>query len=134
MIKENEKLWASAAHISAFVGIILPFGNILGPGAIFALKKHKSKFITEHAKEALNFQISLSLYIVAVLAVFLFFIITAVVFSQTAQSFAAVAGVILWALAAFLLLASFILVILSAVKAYQGKSFRYPFTIRFIKR
>ena len=47
-----------AAHMSALTGIVFPLGLVLGPLAIWLLKRNDSNFVGANAKEALNFQIT----------------------------------------------------------------------------
>jgi uncharacterized Tic20 family protein len=86
------------------------FAPILAPLIIYLIKKDESKFVTEHAKESLNFQITIAIIVFGL-------IITLI-------------GILLvWLVA----LAALIFVILAAIKASEGKIYRYPFNIRFIK-
>ncbi len=130
--QEDERFWAAAAHVSAFAGMIFPFGNIIGPGVIFATKKRESKLIADNAREALNFQISISLYVLVAFVLFFFSVFTSI-FSLTVSTFFAVLSGISVFTIGFLLIADFILTIIAAIKAYHGETFRYPLTIRFIK-
>ena len=117
MTKLDEKqarTWAMFCHLSAlavFLGI--PFGNILGPLVIWLIKKDESAFVDDQGKEALNFQISITIYFFA--ALLLMFIIIGIP--------------IMIGLGIFQL----IIVIVAAVKANNGEKFRYPVCIRFIQ-
>lgn len=106
--------WEVLCHVSAlslYLGI--PFGNIIGPLIVWALKRKELPSVDAHGRESLNFQISISLYgLLATLLVFVFvgfFIILAVVAIQ------------------------FILVIVATIKASDGELYEYPFSIRFLK-
>jgi len=77
------------------------------------MKKNEYPFVDEQGKESLNFQISVTIYSIP-LFVLIFVLI----------------GIPLLIL---LLAADVILVIVAAVKASNGESFRYPLTIRLIK-
>lgn len=77
------------------------------------MKKDESRFVAEHAKESLNFQITL-----AILFAISFILIILVI------------GIfMMWALG----IAAFVLVIVATIKASEGKMYRYPFTLRLIK-
>lgn len=102
------------SHLSAlliFVGI--PFGNIIAPLVMWQIKKDQFPFGTIHAKESLNFQISMTIY--CVIAAILILVLIGV-----------------FILAALLIL-NLVFVIIAAVKASDGHLYRYPFTIRFVK-
>lgn len=104
---EEDKLYGMLAHLLAFSGYFIPLGHILGPLVIWLMKKDTSSYIDHHGKESLNFQISLTIYIlVSVITVIGPIII----------------GVI-----------GIILVIIAAIKAKEGERYTYPCCLRFIK-
>ncbi len=109
----DEKTYGMLAHLSALAVFILPtIGHIVGPLVIWLIKKDQSPWIDQQGKNALNFQISITLY-------------------------AIVCGILVIVLIGFLLLAVLgvfwlVMVIMAAVQANDGKDFQYPLTIRFI--
>jgi uncharacterized Tic20 family protein len=111
---KDARTWATVCHLSAlsaFVGI--PLENILGPLVVWLLKRNDHPFVDDQGKEALNFQISMTIYgIVAGILVIL------------------LVGIALLALVA---VTDFILVIVASMKANDGERYRYPFTIRLIR-
>jgi len=101
-------------HLLALCGLLgVPFGHIIGPLVIWLIKREESPFIDACGKEALNFQISMTLYII-VSALLAFVII----------------GFIL--LPAILLI-NLVLTIIASIKASEGTFYQYPLTIRFIR-
>jgi len=50
-------------HHSTFSSLIIPLGNFIVPFILWIVNKDKSKFINQHGKQALNFQISILLYL-----------------------------------------------------------------------
>lgn len=111
-ISKDERNWALFCHLAGLAGYVIPFGNIFGPLLIWLLKKDQSPYIDYHGKEALNFQISFTLYlIVCVIAVFL------------------LVGIVLLPIVAVI---GLILIVIAAVKANEGQYYRYPFTFRLI--
>lgn len=110
----DERTWFMLCHLSALSGYIVPvLGWYLGPFLVWQLKKDFVPAIERHAKEVLNFQLSILLY--AVIACVLIF---------------AVVGIpLLWALPVF----NLVCVILAAVKANNAEPWRYPLCIRFLK-
>ena len=56
-------------HISAFSGLIFPFGQIITPLIAWQTLKDRSPFLDAHGKEAVNFNISYTLYVL-ILSVF----------------------------------------------------------------
>lgn len=104
----NDKLWIVLSHLSPFLGV----GFIL-PLIIWLVKKDSSELVAYHAKEALNFHITVFIYaVICWLAMFL---------------------LIGFVLLPILALASLVLIIIAAVKSAGGERYRYPFTIRLIK-
>lgn len=105
--------WAMFCHFAAFLGMIFPFGNLLGPLILWQLKKDADPFIDAQGKEALNFQITISLAMVACMFLMLLII-----------------GFVLIGLVA---VGALILTIIAGIKANEGVAYRYPFTWRLVK-
>jgi hypothetical protein len=110
----DQKTWAWLCHLSALSGFVgIPLGHILGPLIIWLIKKDTMPMVNEHGKEALNFQISMTIYgVVAALLILAFigFVLLPVV-----------------------VIADIVLVIIATVAASKGQPYKYPFTIRLIK-
>lgn len=105
--------WAMACHLGAFVGLIgIPFGNILGPLVFWMIKKDEHPFIDENGKASLNFQISVSIYMLVALVLTLVII-----------GIPLVIGLIIF---------NYIFVIIASVNASKGLPTKYPLSIRFI--
>ncbi|MGF1564088.1 MAG: DUF4870 domain-containing protein [Flavobacteriales bacterium] len=102
----DEKNLALLSHMGTF------FGGFIVPLIVWLVKKDESAYVARHAKESLNFQISLIIYFVA--SAILMFIVVGVF--------------LIFALSIF----SLIVVILATVAASQGKDYQYPLCIRFI--
>ena len=118
----KDRTWEMLAHLSALAMFVLPaFGNMIGPLVVWLLKR-EDPAVDAHGKEALNFQLSLWLYLVG-----------ATVTTLVLTLF--IIGIFLWPLLigafAFWHLFDAIMVIIAAVKASNGQFFRYPLTIRF---
>lgn len=114
MDPKKERTWATFCHITALIAFLgIPFGNILGPFIVWILKKNEMPLVDEEGKESLNFQISMSIYIL-------------------------IAGLLCLVFVGFLLLfpliiADLVLVIIASIKISNNETFKYPFTIRLIK-
>lgn len=129
-----------ACHLSALVLLLgIPFGNILGPLVVWLLKKNDYTFVDQHGKEALNFQVSITLYWM-VLGVLAFLMLLISPFSwpwrHNTFDFWMPMGVAMFfpmgLMMVVLGLVDILLVILAAVKASDGETYRYPLTIRFL--
>ena len=112
-LSKDAKQWAMLTHLAAFAAFLIPFGNIIGPLLVWQLKKDLGPFVERNGKEALNFQIT----------------ITIVALVCTMLMFALVGFILLPVLGLYWL----ILTIIAGVKANDGVAYRYPLTIRFIK-
>ena len=111
-VNYNERTWAMFCHLSTFAGFIIPFGGLIGPIVVWAMKKDQYSLVDDQGKEAVNFSISMLIY----------YIISAVLVLL-------IVGIpLLIALFFFRL----IIVVVAAIKANEGVRFRYPLSIRFI--
>jgi len=109
----DDKQWAAIAHFSALSGYLIPLGNVLGPLVVWLMKKDQSSSVTAHAKDALNFHLSMLIWMTAAAVASIFII-----------------GIpILFALAIYDLVAT----IIGGVKAANGERWKYPLSIELIK-
>ena len=53
--------WAMLCHFAAFLGLVFPFGSLLGPLIVWQIKKDMDPLIDDQGKEALNFQITVAI-------------------------------------------------------------------------
>lgn len=112
-INKEERTWGMLCHLIAFVGIVVPFGNIIGPLVIWLIKKDEMPFVDDQGKESLNFQITM--FIGVIIGVLLTFVLIGIPFL--------IALTIFW----------LVVVIIASVKANDGVAYRYPYAIRFLK-
>jgi uncharacterized Tic20 family protein len=111
---ENERTWGMLAHLSALVGLVIPLiGNVLGPLGVSIARADQSAFVAAHAKEALNFNISVTLAAVVCALLMLVFI-----------------GFLL---GSALFIAWLVMTLIAAIKASEGVAYRYPFSLRLVK-
>jgi len=106
-------MWAMLCHLSALAGYLIPFGNIIGPLIVWQIKKAEFPLVDDQGKEALNFQITVA--IVAVVCFALMFLLIGIP--------------MLIALG----IANLVFIIVAALAANKGDTYRYPFAFRFIK-
>jgi uncharacterized Tic20 family protein len=52
-VSDDEQTWRILAHAAAFVGLVVPFGNVLGPLVVWLVKKDESRFVDENGKQSL---------------------------------------------------------------------------------
>lgn len=131
-------------HVSAFAGLFFPFGNIITPLIAWQTLKDRSAYLDHHGKEAVNFNISYSIYILILSAIFVPFTISTFFnefwnwnhfgsFHLNIDSFNIFGFVGLATLAGILTLVVIALTIVASLKAREGEYYKYPFTIKFIK-
>ena len=57
----DARRWAMLCHYAAFAWFLAPMiGNVIGPLIVWQLKKDLDPFVDQQGKEALNFQITVS--------------------------------------------------------------------------
>nr|WP_298146972.1 DUF4870 domain-containing protein [uncultured Pseudomonas sp.] len=100
-------------HFAAFLGLAFPFGNLIGPLIVWQIKKDLDPFVDDQGKEALNFQISVTL------AVALCFLLMVVLIGFPLMMLVGIAALVL--------------TIIAGIKANEGQVYRYPFALRLIK-
>jgi uncharacterized Tic20 family protein len=116
----NNNTWAMACHLLGLAGYFgNGIGSIVAPLILWLVKKDELPIVDRHGKEALNFNISVTLYALAL--VLIMFVTLGV-------------GALI-AIPALIVLGLFHLIatIIAAIKANQGEDFRYPLTLRLIK-
>lgn len=101
-------------HLIALAGYAIPSGNLVGPLIVWLIKKDTMPFVDKEGKESLNFQISMTIYMIGA------GILTALI---------CVFAPVLIAIA----IMDVVYVIIAAIAASKGKNYTYPFTIRFLK-
>jgi uncharacterized Tic20 family protein len=104
---------AVAAHLSTFAGLVVPFGSVIGPLAVWLTRRDRDPFIDQAGREALNFGITIAIYGSVLLVAALMLVGIPLL----------IAGVIAWV----------VLASLAAVKASQGQTYRYPLTMRLVR-
>jgi uncharacterized Tic20 family protein len=146
MKQNKENTNAFLIHISAFTGFIFPFGNIISPLIAWQTLKDRSTFLDEQGKEAINFNISYSLYIFLISVIFVPFAIGSLFNRRNnyinLNNFKFNFDLDMYNMFGFLSYGSIVgiiytigiaLVIIASFKAREGQNYKYPFTIKFIK-
>jgi len=121
---QDERLWATLAHLSALAGLLVTgawfgWGCFIGPLIIWLVKKDSMPFVDDQAKEALNFNIT-----VAIIGVIL--LVLSIITFGIGLLLAIPAGIVIG-------VAWLVLTIIAAIKANEGTRYRYPFALRLIK-
>jgi uncharacterized Tic20 family protein len=115
-INKDARMWAMFCHLVG-LAVILPviplFGGAIGALIIWQVKKDDFPFVDEQGREALNFQISILIY----------------VFVAALTLCVGIGALLVPAVIIF----DIVFVIIAAIKANNGFHYRYPLCISFIK-
>ncbi len=142
MKHNNENTNAFLIHISAFAGFIFPFGNIITPLIAWQSLKDRSPFLDDQGKEAVNFNLSYTLYIFLISIAFIPFAFGSFFRNWNHHNFnmnfdfnmSNLFGFIgFGSITGIIYIIGIALVIIASLKAREGENYKYPFTIKFIK-
>ncbi|MBZ9630117.1 DUF4870 domain-containing protein [Salegentibacter sp. LM13S] len=147
-IAKEEKTLATILHLSVFSKFIIPFGNFIFPLILWLTKKEKP-FIDDHGRKAINFQISLFLYTILVLAIGISIILFQAIrlggdvpfiigpeqfyIDEIGQAISIVITIIVFAIIlSALFFLEIIAVISASIRASNGENYSFPLCINFI--
>lgn len=112
---DSERQYAMWIHLSLLGTIVAPFVILIVPLVMWLIRKEDSPYLDDHGREALNFQISLYAYMLALVPV---------------------VAVLTCGVGAVLIPGVYVLGIVGMVRAAKaanrGEFYRYPMTIRFL--
>ncbi len=109
----EERNWSMLLHLSALSGLIVPFANLIAPLVIWLMFRARSDMVDYHGKRAMNFQISMTIYV-----------LIALIFSFVLIGIPFLIGLsILW----------IVYEIVAAVRASRGDPPGYILSIRFLR-
>lgn len=106
-VPSESRGWATAAHLIPLIGL-----GFIAPLVIWLMKRDEDPFVGYHAREALNFQISLIIYVIG--SIVLMFVLIGLILLPVVLVFALV------------------VMIIAGIKAANGEFYRYPLTLRFV--
>lgn len=109
-----ERILAIITHISTYLGALVPFGNVVAPLGIWFGVRSASDFVRHHAAAAVNFQLSITLYV----------IISGLLFSDPGYR-----GVSNGIVTVFVV----VMVLVAARAAYLGREYKYPLSIPVLR-
>lgn len=118
----DQQTWRVVAHASAFIQLIgIP--SVVGPFLVWLIRRN-DPVVEPHAREALNFQLSLFIY-------FVVGIVAAVAAALTIIGILLSVLIVLFLIALFLL--ELIFAVLASIAASRGELYRYPFNLRLVQ-
>ena len=101
-------------HLSSLTGYVFPFSHVVVPLVIWMLKRGQVAGVDSAGRESLNFQLTMTLFVLIGLML----------------SLLVIGLVLLFATVVF----HFCMTIHAARRAQRGEEFRYPLNIRMIKQ
>ena len=103
----NDKIWSMLCHLSPLFG-----AGLVLPLVVYLAMKNDSPYAAANAREALNFHISMLIYVLCCIPLAFIIIGVPLMFG--------------------LGIASLIFAILAAIKVSEGRCYRYPLTLRLV--
>jgi uncharacterized protein len=112
-LERQTRQWAFVLHLSLLAGYVVPIAGLVAPIIIWQVKKGELPGLDEHGINAVNWIISSLIYAIGSVVLCLVLI-----------------G---FPLLIVLLIVSIVFPIMAAIKANNGETWKYPWTIEFIK-
>jgi uncharacterized protein len=134
----NERHWAAAAHLTALLLALLTswiagVAGVAGAGLVYLLKREDSAFAAEHAREAINFNLSMFIYACLALAITVALVGATLLTLGIGLILTLPAGILLAFAVAAIAVLWLACSIIAAAKAWSGETYRYPLTIRLLR-
>jgi uncharacterized protein len=111
-LSAGDRTLAASCHASTWLNMFAPGIGFVIPLILLLVMRDQSRFVAENAKESMNFQLSMLIYFICAIPLFLVFIGVPILL-----------GVIGLGL---------ICPLIATVRAADGTLSLYPFTIRFV--
>jgi len=109
----QERIWGSLCHLAGFAALIAPFaGMVIGPLVCWLLRRDRSHFVDREGKKAVNFQLSVFVYLLLGLVL--------------------TRAYIGYAIVALLLGLDIVCIVAASIRANNGEDFEYPLCIQFV--
>ncbi len=122
LTQSDDKLWASLAHFGGALGAFLGAGTAgwIAPLVIYLVFKDRGPFTRQEAKEALNFQLTVTIFVIGL-------------YILGALLTVVVVGLLLFPAAWIVGVLGIIFGIIGGVKVNNGEAYRYFFAFRMVK-
>ena len=112
-ISADERTMAVLSHVAAFLGYVVPFGQLIAPYVILLLRRAESDFVVRHARESLNFQITVTISLLVAL------VLTSIWIG--------------YLLLPAILIYSAVMALVAASRASRRELYTYPFSLRLVQ-
>lgn len=135
---ETERHWAAMAHLSALLLALATswaagVAGVVAALVVWLLKKDDSPFIAEHAREALNFNLSMLLYACAAGALAIALVGATVLTLGIGLILTLPAGILLVLACGAIAVLWLVCSVIATVKAWNGEHYRYPLSLRLVR-
>ncbi len=133
----SERQWAALAHLAAVVlalctSWLAGLAGVLGAGIVFLIKRDDSRFIAAHAREAMNFNLSMFIYACAATAIGVVLLGATVLTLGLGAILTLPAGLVLLAAYAAIAILWLVCSLIAIIRAWSGENYRYPLALRLI--
>ena len=133
----SDRQWAASAHFLALLLALMTawmvgVAGIVGAGIVYLLKRDDSPFVAEHAREAINFNLSMLLYSAAAVALGVVLAGVTVLTLGIGLIVTVPAGLLLLAAVGAIAVMWLVCSVVAGFKAWNGEHYRYPLTLRLI--
>ena len=131
----SERQWAALAHLSALVLALMTswfagVAGVLAAAVVYLIKRDDSPFVREHAREALNFNLSMFIYACVAIAIGIALAGATVLTLGIGLLVTAPAGLALLLAVGAIAVMWLVCSIVAMVTAWNGEAYRYPLTLR----
>jgi uncharacterized Tic20 family protein len=134
----SDRQWAASAH---FLALLLALttawmagvAGIVGAGSVYLIKRDDSPFVAEHAREAINFNLSMLLYSVAAVVLAVILVGATVLTLGIGLIVTLPAGLLLVCVAGAIAVMWLVCSLVAGFKAWNGEHYRYPLTLRLLR-
>lgn len=117
-VSTDSRNLGALAHLSALVGLAgVP--SFIGPLVVWLLQRERDPFVAEQAREALNFNLSVLIYVAGGIALSIVTIgLGLLIVVPTA-----IVGAVAW----------LVVTVMAAIQAADGRPYRYPLTLQLVR-
>ena len=134
----SDRQWAAGVHVAALLAALLTswiagVAGAIAALAVWMLVRDRYAFAAGHAKEALNFNLSMLIYTGVALAIAVLLVGATLLTLGIGLLVTAPAGLLLLAVYAAIAVTWLVCSLIAAFKAYDGQPYHYPITIRLFK-
>jgi len=135
---DSERHWAASAHLAALLLALMTswmagVAGVVGAGIVYLIKRDDSDFVAGHAREAINFNLSMFIYACLAVATAIALVGVTVLTLGIGLIVTLPAGLLLVAACAGIAVLWLVCSVIAAFKAWNGERYRYPFSIRLLR-